>query len=144
MHIKTWTIKQLKSKYHTKQYLITFITSYYFREYQLVISYHLTFNFQAQLKLAEHLRKMAEEGKDVEGMEVDMDTLRKNMKRYGMDLKDLDWLDAERRRKVKAVTIFFYETSLWERKISHSFMIISFYNLKPTQYYRKIDRNMNI
>ena len=68
--------------------------------------------FQAQLKLAEHLRKMAEEGKDVEGMEVDMDTLRKNMKRYGMDLKDLDWLDAERRRKVKAVTIFFYETSL--------------------------------
>ena len=68
--------------------------------------------FKAQLKLAEHLRKMAEEGKDVEGMEVDMAELRSNMKRYGMDLKDLDWLDAERRRKVKAVTIFFYETSL--------------------------------
>ena len=83
-----------------------------FENISLVIAYYLTFNFQAQLKLAEHLRKMAEEGKDVEGMEVDMDTLRKNMKRYGMDLKDLDWLDAERRRKVKAVTIFFYETSL--------------------------------
>ena len=57
---------------------------------------------------------MAEEGKDVEGMEVDMAALRGNLKKYGkgFDLKDLDWMDAERRRKVKAVTIFFYETSL--------------------------------
>ena len=57
---------------------------------------------------------MAEEGKDVEGMEVDMAALRGNLKKYGkgFDLKDLDWMDAERRRKVKAVTIFFYETSV--------------------------------
>ena len=57
---------------------------------------------------------MAEEGKDVEGMDVDMDQLRANLKKYGkgFDLKDLDWMDAERRRKVKAVTIFFYETSV--------------------------------
>ena len=57
---------------------------------------------------------MAEEGIDVEGMDVDMAALRGNLKKYGkgFDLKDLDWMDAERRRKVKAVTIFFYETSL--------------------------------
>ena len=31
---------------------------------------------QAQLKLAENLRKMAEQGKDVEGMDIDLDELR--------------------------------------------------------------------
>ena len=31
---------------------------------------------QAQLKLAENLRKMAEQGKDVEGMDIDLDALR--------------------------------------------------------------------
>lgn len=50
-------------------------------------------------------------------MDVDIDELRGNLAKYrkygkGFDLEDLDWVDADRRRKVKAVTIFFYETSL--------------------------------
>merc|ERR1712173_243965 len=65
---------------------------------------------QAQLKLADHLRKMAEEGKDMEGMDVDLDELRANIKKFGMDVNDLDWIN--NRRKIKAVTIFFYETSV--------------------------------
>ena len=70
--------------------------------------------FQAQLKLADHLRKMAAEGKDMEGMDVDLDELRANLSKFkkfgkGFDT-DLDWLD--NRRKIKAVTIFFYETSV--------------------------------
>ena len=73
--------------------------------------------FQAQLKLAEHLRKLGEQGKDVEGMDVDLEQLRGNLAKYkkygkGFDLEALDWMDSERRKKVKAVTIFFYETSL--------------------------------
>merc|ERR1719323_2653047 len=62
---------------------------------------------QAQLKLADHLRKMAAEGKDMEGMDVDLDELRANLSKFkkfgkGFDT-DLDWLD--NRRKIKAVTI---------------------------------------
>lgn len=70
---------------------------------------------QAQLKLADHLRKMGEQGRDLEGMDVDLDELRANLSKYkkfgkGFDINDLDWLD--NRRKIKAVTIFFYETSV--------------------------------
>jgi hypothetical protein len=32
----------------------------------------LTFFPKAQLKLADHLRKMGEQGKDIEGMDVDL------------------------------------------------------------------------
>merc|ERR1711953_1380808 len=34
---------------------------------------------QAQLKLADHLRKMGEQGRDLEGMDVDLDELRANL-----------------------------------------------------------------
>ena len=76
--------------------------------------FHLVL-FQAQLKLADHLRKMGEQGKDLEGMDVDLDELRANLSKFkkygkGFDVNDLDWLDS--RRKIKAVTIFFYETSV--------------------------------
>jgi len=76
---------------------------------------------QAQLKLADHLRKMAEQGRDLEGMDVDLDELRRNLNRlkrgrFGAFLGDFDFdaLDCwiNNKRKVKAVTIFFYETSL--------------------------------
>lgn len=67
------------------------------------------------MKLADHLRKMAAEGRDMEGMDVDLDELRANLSKFrkfgkGFDINDLDWLD--NRRKIKAVTIFFYETSV--------------------------------
>ena len=80
----------------------------------IVRVFHLDL-FQAQLKLADHLRKMGEQGKDLEGMDVDLDELRANLSKFkkygkGFDVYDLDWLDS--RRKIKAVTIFFYETSV--------------------------------
>lgn len=58
---------------------------------------------------------MAAEGRDMEGMDVDLDELRANLSKFrkfgkGFDINDLDWLD--NRRKIKAVTIFFYETSV--------------------------------
>lgn len=67
------------------------------------------------MKLADHLRKMGEQGKDIEGMDVDLNQLRANLskfKRFGkdFDISDLDWID--RKRRVRAVTIFFYETSV--------------------------------
>jgi len=68
---------------------------------------------QAQLKLADHLRKMAAEGKDMDGMDIDLDELRANLSKYkglGFDINDLDWINNQ--RKIKAVTIFFYETSV--------------------------------
>ena len=43
-------------------------------------------------------------------MDVDLDELRANMKKFGMDVDSLDWIN--NRRKIKAVTIFFYETSV--------------------------------
>ena len=63
---------------------------------------------------------MGEQGKDLEGMDVDLDELRANLSKFkkygkGFDVNDLDWLDS--RRKIKAVTIFFYETSVWRKKI---------------------------
>ena len=61
------------------------------------------------------MRKMAADGRDLEGMDVDLDELRANLSKFrkfgkGFDVSDLDWLD--NRRKIKAVTIFFYETSV--------------------------------
>ena len=40
------------------------------------------FIFQAQLKLADHLRKMGEQGRDLDGMDVDLDELRANLSKY--------------------------------------------------------------
>ncbi len=65
--------------------------------------------------MADHLRKMGEQGKDIEGMDVDLNLLRANLskfKRFGkdFDINNLDWMDENRR--VRAVTIFFYETSV--------------------------------
>jgi len=42
-----------------------------------------TINFfeQAQLKLADHLRKMGEQGKDIEGMDVDLNQVRTTVTR---------------------------------------------------------------
>lgn len=56
---------------------------------------------------------MGEQGRDLEGMDVDLDELRANLskyKKFGFNINDLDWIDE--RRKIKAVTIFFYETSV--------------------------------
>jgi 5-bromo-4-chloroindolyl phosphate hydrolysis protein len=39
-------------------------------------------HFQAQLKLAEHLKKMSEQGKDVDGMDVDLDELRAKLEKF--------------------------------------------------------------
>ncbi|CAB4062512.1 KCNKN [Lepeophtheirus salmonis] len=73
---------------------------------------------QAQLKLAETLRRLGQEGKDIEGMDVDLDELRSQLMRFkrlgklaGFDINDLEWMDADRRR-IKAITILFYETSV--------------------------------
>jgi hypothetical protein len=65
--------------------------------------------------LADHLRKMGEQGKDIDGMDVDLNNLRANLskfRRFGkdFDVNDLDWIDKNRR--VRAITIFFYETSV--------------------------------
>ena len=75
---------------------------------------------QAQLKLAAQLQKMGDKDIDLEGMDIDVDQLRKNIAlmrkgKFGaglsdLDIDNLDFLDGK--RKVKAVTIFFYETSL--------------------------------
>ncbi len=51
---------------------------------------------QAQLKLADHLRKMAQQGRDLEGMDVDLDELRKNLSKlkkgkFGAFLGDFDF-----------------------------------------------------
>jgi len=81
---------------------------------------------QAQLKLANTLRQMADQaGKnniEFEGIDIagDLEELKKNIAKFkkgkygdfgdfGMD--DLDWMDQNARR-VKAVTIFIYETSV--------------------------------
>ena len=66
------------------------------------------------MKLADHLRKMGEQGRDLEGMDVDLDELRANLAKYkamGIDISDLENLFNDK-RKIKAVTIFFYETSV--------------------------------
>ena len=59
-------------------------------------SFTLQLLSQAQLKLADHLRKMAEQGRDLEGMDVDLDELRRNLNklkkgRFGAFLGDFDF-----------------------------------------------------
>ena len=82
---------------------------------------------QAQLKLAATLRQMADQaGKnniELEGIDIagDLEDLKKNIAKfkrgkYGgglsdIEINDLDWID-QNSRKVKAVTIFIYETSV--------------------------------
>lgn len=82
---------------------------------------------QAQLKLANTLRQMADQaGKnniEFEGLDIagDLEELKKNIAKmkkgkYGaglsdMDMNDLDWMDQNAKR-VKAVTILIYETSV--------------------------------
>ncbi len=75
---------------------------------------------QAQLKLAATLKQMAQNNVDIDemGMGADLEALRANlakMKKLGkgfgdFEIDDLDWIDG--RKKVKAVTILIYETSL--------------------------------
>lgn len=70
---------------------------------------------QAQLKLADHLRKMAEHGDLDEASRAELDAIQGNLAklkgRKGLDDLDVDeWVDKNKR--VKAVTIIFYETSL--------------------------------
>ncbi len=78
---------------------------------------------QMQLKLAATLRQMAANNVDLEGVDLgmaDMEALKANIAkfkkgRYGksfadIDMDDLDWIDGK--KKVKAVTIFIYETSV--------------------------------
>ena len=82
---------------------------------------------QAQLKLAATLRQMADQaGKnniELEGLDIagDLEDLKKNIAKfkkgkYGggladIEINDLDWID-QNSRKVKAVTIFIYESSV--------------------------------
>ena len=81
---------------------------------------------QAQLKLAATLRQMADQagrnGVELEGMDIagDLAALKANIAKYrggkygkglsDIEINDLDWMDGG--KKVKAVTIFIYETSV--------------------------------
>ena len=79
---------------------------------------------QAQLKLAATLRAMADNAAknnlELEGMDIagDLAALKDNIAKYkkGMkglsdiEINDLDWIESG--KKVKAVTIFIYETSV--------------------------------
>ncbi|TRY76213.1 hypothetical protein TCAL_03537 [Tigriopus californicus] len=76
---------------------------------------------QAQLKLAATLRQMAQNNIEVEGMDIagDLATLKANIAKYkgrfgkglgDFEINDLDWIDSG--KKVKAVTIFIYESSV--------------------------------
>jgi hypothetical protein len=77
---------------------------------------------QMQLKLAATLRQMQANNIDLDGIDLgaDMDALRANIAKfkkgkYGkgfadFDMDDLDWMDGK--KKVKAVTILIYETSV--------------------------------
>lgn len=69
---------------------------------------------QAQLKLADHLRKMAEHGDLDEASKAELDAIQGNLAKLkgkkGLDDLEVDeWVDKNKR--VKAVTIIFYETS---------------------------------
>jgi len=79
---------------------------------------------QAQLKLADTLRKLGEHA-DKNNLELDVDiagdlaALKQNLAKFkkgkmkgleDIDINELDWV--EQNRKVRAVTIFIYETSL--------------------------------
>jgi len=71
---------------------------------------------QAQLKLADHLRKLGESGELDEAAQAELDAIRGNLAKYKgkygkeIGIDELDWEDKNKR--VKAVTIIFYETSL--------------------------------
>ena len=71
---------------------------------------------QAQLKLADHLRKMGEAGELDEAAQAELDAIQKKLGKYkgkyGKDIgiDELEWTDDN--KKVKAVTIIFYETSV--------------------------------
>jgi len=71
---------------------------------------------QAQLKLADHLRKLGESGELDEAAQAELDAIRGNLAKYKgkygkeIGIDELDWDDKNKR--VKAVTIIFYETSL--------------------------------
>ena len=61
-----------------------------------IVLTRLFLSLQAQLKLADTLRKMAEQGRDLEGMDVDLDELRHNLNklkkgRFGAFLGDFDF-----------------------------------------------------
>lgn len=82
---------------------------------------------QAQIKLAATLKQMADQaGKnniELEGLDIagDLDELKKNIAKFKkgkfgkglaeFEINNLDWID-QNSRKVKAVTIFIYETSV--------------------------------
>jgi hypothetical protein len=77
---------------------------------------------QAQLKLAATLKQMAQNNVDIDemGMGAEMDALRASLAKlkkgkFGkgfsdFEINDLDWIDG--RKKVKAVTILIYESSV--------------------------------
>lgn len=73
---------------------------------------------QAQLKLAATLRQMGQQNIEMEGLDMDLSTLRANISKLGkmgkgfgdLQIEDLDWIESG--RKVKAVTIFIYESSV--------------------------------
>lgn len=71
---------------------------------------------QAQLKLADHLRKLGEAGELDEAAQAELDAIQKKLGKYKgkygkeIGIDELEWEDKD--KKVKAVTIIFYETSL--------------------------------
>ena len=88
---------------------------------------------QAQLKLADHLKKLGEAGELDEAAQAELDAIQKKLGKYkgkyGKDIgiDELEWVgpglyieqsstpllfQADENKKVKAVTIIFYETSL--------------------------------
>merc|ERR1719483_1129235 len=66
---------------------------------------------QAQLKLADHLRKLGESGELDEAAQAELDAIRGNLAKYKgkygkeIGIDELDWEDKNKR--VKAVTIIF-------------------------------------
>ncbi len=87
-----------------------------------MISARFPLLLQAQLKLASTLRQMADANVHLEGLDLadDLAQLRDNIAKFkrgkfgkglaDIEISDLDWI--EKNRKVKAVTIFFYESSV--------------------------------
>ena len=86
---------------------------------------------QAQLKLADHLKKLGEAGELDEAAQAELDLIQKKLGKYKgkygkeIGIDELEWVicyrahlclisffQADANKKVKAVTIIFYETSL--------------------------------
>ena len=74
---------------------------------------------QAQLKLAATLRQMGQQNLEgMEGLDMDLATLKANLSKLGklgagfddIDIDDLEWIESG--KKVKAVTIYIYESSV--------------------------------